>query len=348
MRFEHPPIYRTKTNEHLPLLFIGEKSPLLFIVYLTILVTSYFALNSLYLGNFVLGLSLFLYSILALVETVFYQLTKRLVINIYTIVTSLFFAHLLAIFELGIVAIYWSFPFMIALTFILPAKGALIFNLTSFVIVTLFGFYSVEFFVAIRAFASLFLTLIFCYLISTHLNSVHEDLHFRAVKDPLTGVFNRTLLFLDLEQAIRNSTRNNKVSTILAIDVDNFKSINDTFGHATGDATLKKIVFAIEQRCREVDRLYRIGGEEFILLMNETNEKDALILAEDIRLGVEREPIISDQVVTISIGVCSIKKGMDAEKWLTMADGLLYEAKKQGKNQIQSAKRIGEQNDRKH
>jgi len=95
------------------------------------------------------------------------------------------------------------------------------------------------------------------------------------------------------------------------------------------------MVAVIDGRKRKVDLLFRIGGEEFMILLLETNVTDAVALADDLRLRVEQAPLLQDQKVTVSVGICAQRAGQSAEDWIKCADTALYRAKRNGRNRIE-------------
>ena len=118
------------------------------------------------------------------------------------------------------------------------------------------------------------------------------------------------------------------------IDVDRFKSINDQFGHATGDTVLKGIVSLIQKRSRKLDLLFRIGGEEFMLLLPDTQEAAAAVVAEELRASTAESRLLEDWQVTLSIGVAELRPGESPDSWMKHADDALYAAKKAGRNRV--------------
>jgi diguanylate cyclase (GGDEF)-like protein len=118
------------------------------------------------------------------------------------------------------------------------------------------------------------------------------------------------------------------------IDVGHFKRINDEFGHATGDGVLRDLVSIIENRARKLDMLFRIGGEEFLLLLPDTREEDACKLGEDLRLAVADAFRLRELPVTVSVGVSEWHRDDDQDSWLKHADDALYLAKEMGRDRV--------------
>ena len=125
--------------------------------------------------------------------------------------------------------------------------------------------------------------------------------------------------------------------SLLMLDVDRFKAVNDEHGHLVGDQVLVELVERIGSRLRESDVLARWGGEEFIVLMPHAAVDDAMALAESLRLLVSSTPMVKDGTVTCSIGVAQYTVGESMDAWLGRADRALYEAKASGRNAVRSA-----------
>ena len=132
----------------------------------------------------------------------------------------------------------------------------------------------------------------------------------------------------------RRERRNSGPASLLLIDVDRFKRINDQFGHAKGDAVLKGIVSLVANRSRKLDLLFRIGGEEFMLLLPDTQEAAAALVAEQLRASVAESPLLDDRQLTVSIGVGELQLGESLDSWMKHADDALYAAKKAGRNRV--------------
>ncbi len=157
-----------------------------------------------------------------------------------------------------------------------------------------------------------------------------------TVTDPLTGTKNRFYLDADLDYRLALVARNpEQPLSILMIDVDHFKSINDEFGHVTGDKVLCQIAEQLMQEARAADIVTRYGGEEFCVVLPETDIKESAALAERMRDKVERMEVflMKDKDVTISIGVAEFQPSdHDKEHFLERADDALYSAKHSGRN----------------
>lgn len=158
-----------------------------------------------------------------------------------------------------------------------------------------------------------------------------------AITDPLTGAYNRRYLEQEAGKCLETWTRHQHQFSLLLLDIDHFKWINDKFGHAVGDRAIQSLVKLINQRMRKVDILCRYGGEEFVLLLSESDGEQALAVANEIRAAVEASDILPEGKLTVSIGVCDVVLAQDAEHWLKMADVAMYLAKLNGRNRVELA-----------
>jgi diguanylate cyclase (GGDEF)-like protein len=154
-----------------------------------------------------------------------------------------------------------------------------------------------------------------------------------AVTDPLTGVFNRRHLDQCLVTAIERRARCGEGASLLLIDVDRFKQVNDTLGHPAGDHVLRSIAAIVRSRARRVDALFRAGGEEFALLLAGADLHDATKVAEELRAAIERAPL-AEEDLTVSIGISDLRASHTSEGWMQEADAALYLAKRAGRNRV--------------
>jgi len=171
---------------------------------------------------------------------------------------------------------------------------------------------------------------------NTDLLRTNKMLYDKSIKDGLTDIFNHQHIVEAVNAEAKRSMRYNKDFSILMLDIDYFKKVNDAYGHATGDIVLKKLAAAINGRLRESDSLGRYGGEEFLIVLPETDLKRAIVVAEKIRKTVEElifEPV--NLKVTVSIGVANFaKEYCGAKDLIDIADDNLYKAKAAGRNRV--------------
>lgn len=165
---------------------------------------------------------------------------------------------------------------------------------------------------------------------------VEKQLRYKATHDHLTGLPNRVLLFDRLKQAFAFDERHNKLIALMILDLDNFKNINDTMGHLSGDILLKKVALGLQKCMRQYDTVGRLGGDEFIIIINDADTIQDIITFTEKILAVFQKPfdIIGQQTyVTTSIGVAVYPlHGSTIETLLKKADVAMYVAKKSGRN----------------
>ncbi len=163
-----------------------------------------------------------------------------------------------------------------------------------------------------------------------------------AMRDPLTGIGNRAALDNALHRELRTAERLHQELSLLMIDIDHFKSVNDTHGHACGDQVIKQVAEAILAVTRQTDMTFRYGGEEFVAMLSNTPLDIATAIAERIRRYIETNPIqCRDHEIqtTISVGVSCLKEQEPIKKLFDRADRALYQAKHLGRNRVISEAR---------
>lgn len=171
---------------------------------------------------------------------------------------------------------------------------------------------------------------------------LQEELRTQAIRDPLTGLFNRRYMEESLEREFHRSNRQNHPVSIIMLDIDHFKRINDTFGHDAGDAILRTLGDAIQRNIRKEDIACRFGGEEFVLILPDTPIEVAAKRAEVFRKGMASSSFVHDGYpigpVTVSLGIAACPEhSSQADAVLHMADEALYLAKDNGRNRIEIA-----------
>ncbi len=158
-----------------------------------------------------------------------------------------------------------------------------------------------------------------------------------AETDPLTGILNRRKFYSRMEAEIERSHRYGRPLSLLMLDIDFFKKINDTYGHATGDRVLQTLVSIVRRHIRKMDVFARYGGEEFVVLCPETNIWNATILAERLRSSVEEAGFGQAGTITVSFGAAQLKEKESGDDLIRRADDALYDAKQRGRNRVETA-----------
>lgn len=155
-----------------------------------------------------------------------------------------------------------------------------------------------------------------------------------AETDPLTGIANRYRLEKVLDTEVERASRFEQPLSIIAMDIDNFKLINDKYGHANGDMVLVKLSRLIKKNIREIDLVARWGGDEFMLILPNTTLDAAMITAEKLRMLVANTQLDKRAEITSSFGVAQIRHGESAMRLAIRVDNALYQSKDEGKNRI--------------
>ncbi|HEX4857840.1 MAG TPA: GGDEF domain-containing protein [Usitatibacteraceae bacterium] len=239
-----------------------------------------------------------------------------------------------AIFVHGIVGLFWTFSIVLYAHFVLRRPLALLVSAAFFVFVVAISVSQFGAAVAIRAALSLLITIMLINIVLDALVHVQRKMLDLTATDALTGAANRRNLEASLVHAAARATRSGAPQTLLLFDIDHFKDINDLHGHSVGDQVLRQLVELVNQRAREVDLLFRIGGEEFLLLATDTRLGDGLVLAEALRREVTNASWPQQHPVTISLGVAEYVAGESWEAWIKRADVALYRAKHAGRNAV--------------
>ena len=166
----------------------------------------------------------------------------------------------------------------------------------------------------------------------TEMEALNRKLHSQSRTDELTQTGNRLAFNENLKREVELANRNGQPLSVVIFDIDYFKKINDRFGHAEGDQVLKTMTSSIKQQLRKTDSLFRIGGEEFVLILAMQDSKAALKVADKIRSMVAEIEFSKSEHVSISLGVTQLLATDDHEAVLARADNALYKAKREGRN----------------
>jgi two-component system cell cycle response regulator len=164
-----------------------------------------------------------------------------------------------------------------------------------------------------------------------------------ALTDALTGLHNRRYMEAHLGNLAQRAVHSERTMALLMIDIDHFKRVNDTYGHPVGDKVLRAVAERLQASLRPFDTVARWGGEEFMVVMPEADEKVGRMVAERLRAAVEAAPIAVDGIgeplhVTVSVGAAAAgAKGFVPDELIRAADAALYRAKESGRNRVETA-----------
>ncbi|SFK45921.1 GGDEF domain-containing protein [Methylophaga sulfidovorans] len=167
-------------------------------------------------------------------------------------------------------------------------------------------------------------------------DEIEKQLIELATMDKLTGAYNRHKWDEQLKMQLNLASRGAKLSLLL-IDADHFKKVNDQYGHDIGDAVLIKLVKLLKNRLRETDTIFRIGGEEFAVLIKQTEQEQALEIAKLLQTKIDTHQDTSLPHFTVSIGITSYQQGDTTTDFFNRADNALYQAKANGRNRVEMA-----------
>jgi diguanylate cyclase (GGDEF)-like protein len=183
---------------------------------------------------------------------------------------------------------------------------------------------------------------------TSHLQDINEELQHEITKrkelekefkklattDNLTQAYNKMKFREIMPREMERAERFNEALSILMIDIDSFKKINDTYGHVEGDYVLKTIADLVREKLRKVNYFVRWGGDEFVVIAVETDLEGSRILAERVRKSIENYKFDKVGKVTASFGIAQLKKGETEDSLITRADKALYKAKENGRNRV--------------
>ncbi|MDR9753860.1 GGDEF domain-containing protein [Pseudomonas sp. SZMC_28357] len=161
-----------------------------------------------------------------------------------------------------------------------------------------------------------------------------------ALRDPLTDTGNRIAMDQTLQREIEMSRRHLQPLSVLMLDIDHFKQVNDSYGHSVGDKVLKTVAASIKSQLRNVDMVFRYGGEEFLILLSNTPKEAAAMVGERLRFATQAEDYSvngTDIDLTVSLGCSTLLPGETAEALVRRADSALYVAKREGRNRLAMA-----------
>jgi diguanylate cyclase (GGDEF)-like protein len=250
-------------------------------------------------------------------------------------VSILYIASSLVIaYRFGVLGQFWFFPAVVATFFVVRAGEALMLSLAGLAahlwILTTRWSSDTE---AMTFLATSLLVCVFIHAFASRLRFDNSRLYRDSTVDSLTGAANRR----QLDDALASQAHQAPAGgwTMLMIDVDHFKSVNDRFGHPTGDLCLQRLAARVTQRIGPTRTLYRAGGEEFVVL-GAMSLDEGTALAEMLRADIEGTPLIREDRVTVSIGVASRRPGESTRDWLRRADDAMYAAKRDGRNRVRT------------
>jgi diguanylate cyclase (GGDEF)-like protein len=249
------------------------------------------------------------------------------------LVPCIIFSTIFAFQELGLAGALWTYPATLSFYFLLTERQAWLANTLLIALIAPAAWYFLDPPVAIRYAATLLTTSVFAGVFIRYILKQQLKLETLATIDSLTGLYNRTRLDWYLETALQQNQRTGRAISLLIIDIDHFKEINDAHGHHAGDKVLQGVGDYFQKRIRGSDSIFRIGGDEFLALLYDTNTHEAQFLAKEICKEIALLPLLPNKIVTASIGFSEVRTGDDLSAWEQRSDKNLYLAKLNGRNQ---------------
>jgi len=276
--------------------------------------------------------------VVALSSAIFTYRRGRATQLISNITATLYSAGAVAVAHLNEpLFVFWLFPALLANFFLLSAKAALIANLLSIAAILPIALQLKN---PTETFAML-LSLLMCgsmaYVFALLTHRQQQLLQDYANQDALTLLGNRRAMDEELRLSIQDCARNQIPATLIVLDLDFFKMVNDKFGHNIGDGVLVDLANLLIRRVRKTDRIFRFGGEEFVVLARNTLLADAMQIAEQLRVQIEIELNDPDGALTASFGCAQLRADESLEDWFVRADKAVYQAKQQGRNCVVAA-----------
>jgi diguanylate cyclase len=296
-----------------------------------------FAINRLLLAETLLGAVDASISVVMASLAVFVWRTRR--IRLASVVLSFVCVSgmVTVVYLKGPSLVYWAYPTMATAFFLLTEREAIAINVLAMAALApaLLPRMTGSEFSSIQV--TLALTTLFAYIFAALTSSHRRQLSLLVMKDALTGVGNRRAFEEKVIEVMAARRRTGQAASLLSLDLDHFKNVNDTHGHETGDRILCRVSELIVSRIRITDGLFRVGGEEFVVIAVGADLAAASRLAEQIRLLVEKSRLLPDQPLTVSFGVAELAVDRTAAECIRRADSALYEAKRSGRNAVRVA-----------
>lgn len=226
---------------------------------------------------------------------------------------------------------YLLYPTTLGTFFLMPPNWAMGASVLAVLVTSTFIFSEVDVFTFGKFLTTIGGCFLFAYIFARERNNQRDELVSLSTSDALTGVGNRRAFDTEVEEVLRINERNPLTVSLLLLDLDNFKAVNDELGHDVGDNLLKATAHLIQSRLRTGDHAFRYGGDEFAIL---AQGEGVLTLATDLCQRIQSHAAEQSLPVSASIGVAELTQEYDAAQWIKASDVALYEAKRRGKNQV--------------
>ncbi|NOH97592.1 GGDEF domain-containing protein [Vibrio sp. 99-70-13A1] len=292
--------------------------------------------------NFVIGetflailLLSFLLSLLIEVYAVLYLHKSLLGYSVPLALIS--FSIILSVDIFGTLATYWVFPVITAVVFIIPQRYAIVVNSIIIFGTTIVASQHQISSITLRFFLALLCCAFISHFAIAAIRKLQHELRNLSTKDSLTGAFNRYQLETFLQNAADRKMPNQQSrvqNSIAILDIDYFKQVNDLYGHDVGDQIIKEVVNTIMANTRKNDTLFRLGGDEFLLLLIDTSKNEASDIVQHFSSLISEGRNSAPFKINLSIGIAELVANEEIDTWMKRADIALYVAKNNGRNQV--------------
>lgn len=253
--------------------------------------------------------------------------------GIAVVVTSTFGA-LAVIAAVGATSVPWIYVLLVANFLMVARRTALVFSILT---ISLAALQESAFPSQLQVIVFIITALVvsgFSFVFAHRTETQRQRLEELASHDALTGAFNRRAMERELQIAVESTKRYGIPTGLAVLDLDHFKRINDTYGHEAGDRVLVEFARLVFANTRKGDRLFRFGGEEFVLLLRGTDTAALRTSTDELRSIIASQLRYRDDTVTVSIGAATLAPGEDVSAWLARADAAMYRAKNDGRNRV--------------
>ncbi|MFK8011027.1 MAG: GGDEF domain-containing protein [Marinicellaceae bacterium] len=282
---------------------------------------------------FVAGLDLGVVIGMSLIFVYVYRTNNVKVASLILILVALS-ANVVSFYYKGISQVYWIYPAMLSAYYIMnPRKGLLInFIMLSFYIPKLV--LSLEAVNVSTILVTIVITNMIAFVFASGLRKQEMMLRKLASEDYLTGTGNRRALSIELEKLKQYLKNHDRTATMVLTDLDHFKKVNDEFGHMRGDDVLVKLAGLLKSHYKNNEKIFRYGGEEFLILCPDTSLEDAFKESQSIRKLIKESIVINQNELTVSLGVAEYIKEETMDDWIRRVDLALYRAKNEGRDRV--------------
>lgn len=305
------------------------------LVFAALLILTPFGINNFLQGRLLLGAaSMIIVFAMGITGWMIFHRRDPGLISMLVVVPAVIGFLSMSIQNQGFIGVMWCYPGILSFFVIFRERQAPAAALLLLVVLVPQIWMTMGSSIGLRAAATLFAVGTFTSIFLFAIMDAQKKLRQLAITDTLTGLRNRVMLNDALNRAMQVFLRTETPMTLLAIDIDHFKSVNDQLGHAVGDQVLESLGELLTQRFRQVDQIFRLGGEEFLVILNGTGGTEGITIAEDLRARIEERRLLSSRPLTVSIGVASLDRDDSVEGWMQRADANLYKAKSGGRNQV--------------